>query len=127
MSVSDNRPFFLNLLKIHLPVTGFISILHRVSGLLMFLAIPLSVYLLDISLQGEQGFEQAVDILQQPLLQLLSLILLWSIIHHLLAGIRFLLTDFEIGLEKQRAILFSWIVFALEAIIFLMLVVRLYL
>lgn len=106
MSVSDNRPFFLNLLKIHLPVTGFISILHRVSGLLMFLAIPLSVYLLDISLQGEQGFEQAVDILQQPLLQLLSLILLWSIIHHLLAGIRFLLTDFEIGLEKQRAILF---------------------
>ena len=127
MSVSDNRPFFLNLLKIHLPVSGFISILHRVSGLLMFLAIPLSVYLLDISLQGEQGFEQAVDILQQPLLQLLSLVLLWSIIHHLLAGIRFLLTDFEIGLEKQRAILFSWIVFALEAIIFLMLVVRLYL
>ncbi len=127
MSVSDNRPFFLNLIKIHLPVTGFVSILHRISGLLMFLAIPFTVYLLDISLQGEQGFRQSVEILQYPLIQLISLILLWSIIHHFFAGIRYLLMDFEIGLEKQQAIFLSWSVFALEAIVLLVIAVRLYL
>jgi len=89
MSASDSRPFFLNLLKIRLPVTGYISILHRISGLLMFLAIPLSVYLFDLSLQSSAGFNQVVDILNYPLLQFASLVLLWSIIHHLIAGIRF--------------------------------------
>jgi len=104
MAASDNRPFFLNLLKIRLPVTGYISILHRVSGLLMFFAIPLSVYLLELSLQSRAGFNQVVEILSSPLLQLIMLILLWSILHHLIAGIRFLLTDFDIGLDKAQAI-----------------------
>ena len=127
MAVSDNRPFFLNLIKIRLPVTGFVSILHRISGLLMFVAIPFSVYLLDISFQGETGFNRVVDILQHPFIQLISLVLLWSIIHHLIAGIRFLLTDFDIGLEKQQATLYAWMVFAIEAVVFLFLAVRVFL
>lgn len=127
MAVTDNRPFFLNLVKIHLPVTGFVSIFHRISGLLLFLAIPFSVYLLDISLQGEAGFIKAADILHMPLVQLVSLLLLWSIVHHLLAGIRFLLTDFDIGLEKHRAIQYAWLVFILEAVIFVLLAVGIFL
>jgi len=127
MAVSDNRPFFLNLIKIRLPVTGFVSIFHRISGLLMFLAIPFLIYLFDISLQGQSGFSQAVEILQYPLIQLISLILLWSIVHHLIAGIRFLLTDFDIGLEKHQATLFAWLVFVIEAIVFVLLAVRIYL
>jgi len=127
MAVSDNRPFFLNLIKIRLPVTGFVSIFHRISGLLMFLAIPFSIYLFDISLQGKSGYSHTVEILQYPLLQLISLVLLWSIVHHLIAGIRFLLTDFDIGLEKHQATLFAWLVFAIEAIVFMLLAVRIYL
>ncbi|VAW63100.1 Succinate dehydrogenase cytochrome b-556 subunit [hydrothermal vent metagenome] len=127
MSASDSRPFFLNLLKIRLPVTGYISILHRISGLLMFLAIPLSVYLFDLSLQSSAGFNQVVDILNYPLLQFASLVLLWSIIHHLIAGIRFLLTDFDIGLEKSLAIRNAWIVFALEAVVFAVMAVGVFL
>jgi len=127
MAASDNRPFFLNLLKIRLPVTGYISILHRVSGLLMFFAIPLSVYLLELSLQSRAGFNQVVEILSSPLLQLIMLILLWSILHHLIAGIRFLLTDFDIGLDKAQAIGGAWIVFALEAILFMIITVRVFL
>ncbi len=121
MAVSDNRPFFLNLVIIRLPVTGFVSIFHRISGLLLFLAIPFSVYLLDISLQGSTGFSRAVDILNMPLLQLISLLLLWSIIHHFIAGIRFLLTDFDIGLEKQQATCFAWLVFIIDVIVFVLL------
>ena len=127
MAVSDNRPFFLNLVKIRLPVTGFVSILHRISGMLMFLAIPFSIYLFDISLQGNSGFNDVVNILQHPLVQLISLVLLWSIIHHLFAGIRFLLTDFDIGLEKQQAILFAWSVLVLKAIVFVYVAVRIFL
>ena len=122
MAVSDNRPFFLNLIKIRLPVTGFVSIFHRISGLLLFLAIPFSVYLLDISLQGKQGFDAATEIIQLPLVQLALLILLWSIIHHFIAGIRFLLTDFDIGLEKQQATRFAWLVFILEALAFVLII-----
>ncbi len=127
MAVPDNRPFFLNLVKIRLPVTGFVSIFHRISGLLLFLSIPFSVFLLDISLQGASGFERAADILTQPLIQFASLILLWSIIHHFIAGIRFLLTDFDIGLEKKQATQFAWLVFIIEAVIFVLLVLKLFL
>lgn len=127
MASTDNRPFFLNLLKIHLPVTGFVSILHRISGLLLFLAIPFSVYLLELSLQGQAGFVQAADILHLPVVQLGLLILLWSIIHHLFAGIRFLLTDFDIGLEKRQSIYYAWAVFVLEAIVFVLLAMECFL
>ncbi len=127
MATTDTRPFFLNLIKIRLPVTGFVSILHRISGLLMFLAIPFSVYLLDISLQGKQGFNRAAEIMSMPLLQLASLILLWSIIHHLIAGIRFLLTDFDIGLQKNQATQSAWAVFGIEAVLFVLLAVEIFL
>lgn len=122
MAVSDNRPFFLNLLKIHLPVTGFVSFLHRISGLLLFLAIPFSVYLFDLSLQGSTGFERAATLLEHPLIQLLSLLLLWALLHHLFAGIRFLLTDLDIGLDKPQAVRSAWTVFVLEVIVLLLIV-----
>lgn len=127
MAVSDNRPFFLNLVKIRLPVTGFVSIFHRISGLLLFLAIPFSVYLLDLSLQGESGFNKTTDILNMPLIKMASVILLWSILHHFIAGIRFLLTDFDIGLEKRQATLYAWFVFILEAILFIWLALEMFL
>jgi len=127
MAVSDNRPYYLNLVKIHLPVTGFVSIFQRISGLLLFFSIPFSVYLLDLSLQNSTGFQQAQSILQTPFVQLVSLILLWSIVHHLVAGIRFLLIDFDIGLEKKPANLFAWLVFLIEAILFVLLCVGIYL
>jgi len=123
MAVTDNRPIFLNLLKIRLPVTGFVSILHRISGLLLFIAIPYLVYLFDLSLKGADGFSQVQEILLYPIVQLISLVLIWSIIHHLFAGIRFLLTDFDIGLDKIQSTRYAWGVFIIEAIVFVILIV----
>lgn len=122
MAVSDNRPYFLNLLKIHLPVTGFVSFLHRISGLLLFIAIPFSVYLFDLSLQGSSGFERVANMLTHPIIQLLGLLLIWSLLHHLFAGIRFLLTDLDIGLSKTQAVRSAWLVFALELIVLILIV-----
>ncbi len=119
MAVTDNRPFFLNLIKIKLPVPGFVSILHRVSGLLMFLALPLAVYLFDLSLQGDAGFTQTVDYLNLPLVKLLVLLILWSVVHHLFAGIRFLFIDFDIGVDKRPANRLAWLVLVAEAVAFI--------
>ena len=117
MAVNDNRPFFLNLLKIRLPVPGVLSIMHRISGVFMFLAIPFLVYVFDLSLQGTAGFNEAAELLTHPVTMIVMLILLWSLIHHLFAGIRFLFIDFDIGLDKQQSTQTAWLVFALEIII----------
>lgn len=122
MAVNDSRPFFLNLLKIRLPLPGFVSFLHRVSGVFMFLAIPFMMYLLDLSLRGPMGFEQAGELLSHPLIILCMLVLLWSLLHHLFAGIRFLFIDFEIGVDKQPARRSAWLVFAAEAVVFIAIV-----
>ncbi len=116
MAASDSRPFYLNLLKIKLPVPGMVSIFHRVTGVLMFLALPFAVYLLDLSLQGELGFEQVRELLSVSYIQFLSLVLLWSLLHHLFAGIRFLLIDFDVAVDKRPSQITAWLVFIAEAV-----------
>jgi succinate dehydrogenase / fumarate reductase cytochrome b subunit len=112
MSQNNPRPVFLNLLQIKLPVTGVVSIAHRISGMLLFISLPVVLYLLGLSLSGEAGFQQAVAILQGLPLRLLALLVIWALLHHLLAGLRFLLIDLDIGVHKisARASAFSVIV-----------------
>lgn len=116
MAVKDTRPFYLNLFKIRLPVPGVVSIMHRISGVLLFLAIPFSVYVLELSLRDEAGFHRTGLLMSEPLVKLGLLLMLWALVHHFYAGIRFLLTDFEIGLEKSRSRLTAWLVIAAEII-----------
>jgi len=97
----DNRPVFLNLFQFRFPIAAVMSVGHRASGVLMVLALPFLVYMLDISLQGEQGFVAAQAVLQNGLVKFLLFLMLWALLHHLLAGIRFLLIDFDIGVDKE--------------------------
>ncbi len=109
MSITSQRPRFLNLLQIRMPIGAVTSIAHRVSGVLMFLSIPLGAFLFELSLKSEAGFEQAAALLQAPLLRLFSLLLAWSLMHHLLAGIRFLILDLGLGLDKPQARRSAWL------------------
>lgn len=111
--VNDKRPVYLNLFKIRLPVTAVVSLAHRLSGVLMFLAMPFIVYLLDLSVQSAEGFEQAISILQHPFLMVVQIIFAWALAHHLFAGIRFLLIDADIAIEKQPANIAAWLVMLL--------------
>lgn len=104
------RPRFLNLLLIRMPVGALTSLGHRVSGILLFLALPLAAFLLDLSLQGPEGFERAGQLLGSPLLRAVEILIVWSLVHHLLAGIRFLLIDVDIGVEKTPARRSAWLV-----------------
>jgi succinate dehydrogenase / fumarate reductase cytochrome b subunit len=124
--MTDNRPVYLNLIKIRLPLTGIVSFAHRISGVLLFLFIPFSVYLLDLSVQSAESFAAVKQLLDQPLMLALQLLIIWSIAHHFFAGIRFLLIDAEIGVEKSQARIGSWLVFLAEAIAILLILVGVY-
>jgi succinate dehydrogenase / fumarate reductase cytochrome b subunit len=97
------RPKFINLLQIRMPPTALVSIGHRVSGLLLVISIPFWIYLFGLSVSGEAGFAQSVELLHSPLMLVFGLIFAWSIGHHLLAGIRFLLLDLDVGMTKELA------------------------
>ncbi len=114
--MNDPRPVYLNLLKIRLPLTGMVSFAHRITGVLLFLALPFAAYLLDLSIESEQSFTKAQEILNQPLMLVVQILLLWSIAHHFFAGIRFLLIDADIGVEKSQARLGAWLVLIAEAV-----------
>lgn len=112
-----DRPRFLDLRKIRLPLPGVVSILHRASGALLVGAIPCVIYLLDLSLRDAHGFDQARTLLAHPLVRAALMLLIWSLAHHLLAGIRFLLLDMDIGIARAQARASSWAVLALSLLI----------
>ncbi len=98
-----SRPVYLNLLKIRQPITALASIGHRISGVLLFIAIPLMIWTLDTSLQGPQQYQQVVTLYDQPLMKLLLLLLAWAGAHHFFAGIRFLFIDIDWGVDLVTA------------------------
>jgi len=114
--MTENRPVYLNLLKIKLPLTGIVSFAHRITGVILFLSLPFAVYLLDLSVESQQSFEKAQQLLDQPLMLFVQILLIWSLAHHFFAGIRFLLIDAEIGVEKSQSRLGAWLVLSAEVI-----------
>ena len=97
------RPKFLNLVEIKLPLAGFASILHRVSGAGLFLMLPLLIWLFQLSLTSPESFETFKAITGHPFVKLILLGLLWAFLHHFCMGIRILLIDIHIGVDKQQA------------------------
>lgn len=101
------RPVYLDLLRIHLPLPGWVSILHRVSGVLLFVALPLGVGGLSLSLADEASFRRVTDVAAHPLAKLLWLSLIWAFAHHVLAGLRHLALDAHHGVGLKTARLSS--------------------
>ncbi|MGD9384965.1 MAG: succinate dehydrogenase, cytochrome b556 subunit [Thioalkalispiraceae bacterium] len=119
MISKQKRPKFLNLLRIHLPVTGVNSFAHRVSGALLFIAVPLFIYCFNLSVRDSASFAQLQSLLSTPLFKVILTLLAWAIGHHLLAGIRFLLTEVDIATSLAPAKIFAWVVNISGVILFL--------
>lgn len=107
-TVRKARPKHLNLMQIRLPLPGFVSILHRVSGIGLFLCLPLLIALFGASLGSPEQLEcyratMAFTVFGLPVIKLLLLGLLWAYLHHFCAGIRFLLLDMHIGIDLAPA------------------------
>lgn len=103
MPSSAPRPTFLNLFVIRMPVGAVASFAHRVAGVLLFLCLPLAAFLLDLSLQGPGGFEHAAHLLRTPWLRALQAAIAWSLLHHYLAGLRFMAIDVGWGSSRAAA------------------------
>ncbi len=101
--IARKRPKYLNLVQIRLPLAGFASILHRVSGAGLFLMLPLLIWLFDLSLASPESFARFKSIAAHPLVALILLGLLWSFLHHFCMGIRILLLDVHVGIDKVAA------------------------
>ena len=103
--MNKNRPRHLALHLINLPLPGVVSILHRISGLILFLMLPLLLLLLQYSLLSIETYTQLVGVLHKPVIKLILLGLGWAFLHHFCAGIRYLAIDLDygVGLAQTRA------------------------
>lgn len=101
--VAKRRPKYLNLMEIRLPLPGWVSILHRISGAGLFLMLPLLIWLLSLSLGSEESFASFLGIVSHSLVKLILLGLVWAYLHHFCMGIRILLLDVHVGIEKPQA------------------------
>jgi succinate dehydrogenase / fumarate reductase cytochrome b subunit len=106
----QRRPVFLNLLQIQMPVGALTSIMHRVTGVLLALAIPFGIYLLDLSLQNPQSYARVSGWFHSFGLRVAAVLSTWILTHHGLAGIRHLLSDIDIGSQLPAARRSAWMV-----------------
>jgi succinate dehydrogenase / fumarate reductase cytochrome b subunit len=101
--MATRRPVYLNLFKIRLPLPGVVSIMHRASGALLFLLLPLLLYVLQLSLASEYGFSEVQAWFRLPLVKLLLIGTIWGYLHHFCMGLRYLALDFDIGVDLPQA------------------------
>src|SRR5262249_12058124 len=116
---AHGRPQFRNLglaqLRTYrLPAAGLVSILHRVSGALLFLLLPVLLWMFELSLKTESTYERLRMIGGNVLIKLILLAVIWAILHHLVAGIRYLVLDLHIGIAKEPARRSALLVFAIS-------------
>ena len=113
------RPQFRNLslgqlTTYRLPAAGIVSILHRASGVLLFLLLPVLLWMFELSLKTESTFERLRMAWGNVLLKIVLVAVVWAILHHLIAGIRYLALDLHWGIAKEPARRSALAVFALS-------------
>ncbi len=111
-----NRPRNLNLFTIKLPINAVVSILHRVSGIGLFLSIPLILLVLQSLIHSELSYIALTSWLNTWFVKLLLIGLSWTFFHHSFAGIRHLLQDIHWMTSLNNARLSSRILLWLVAI-----------
>ncbi len=104
------RPVHLDLRQIAQPVGAWASILHRISGVGLLAGAPLLASMLARSLESPAGFAQVTGLLQAWPMRLLALAWIWMLAHHLLAGVRHLLSDVGVGVRLATARRSAWFV-----------------
>jgi succinate dehydrogenase / fumarate reductase, cytochrome b subunit len=109
-----------------LPLSGIISILHRVSGALLFVLLPFVLWLLDKSLLSEISFTGFKDTLSHWYVKLVVLALLWAYLHHFCAGIRHLVMDVHVGVDKDSGRQTAAAVFIVSLLLWVALAAKLF-
>lgn len=127
----DARPIYRNIhiaqiLSYRLPWAGKVSILHRVSGALLFLMLPLLLYWFELSLLSEYTYADLINLITAPLAKIFLLLIVWAYLHHFCAGIRYLLLDLHIGVGRLPAQCSALLVLAVSLSLSAMFAARLF-
>lgn len=117
MENNKTRPVFLNLFQIRLPIGGVVSILHRATGVFLVLMLPALLYGLQQLLSGPAEYAAVTAKLSNPWMRVLLLLLLWMFVQHFFSGIRHLLLDLGIGMEKIPARRLAWLTLVMSALV----------
>ncbi len=91
------------ILTYRLPLAGRLSILHRVSGAILFLTLPVLILPLFAMSMTPAGFQAFSVLANMMIVKLVLLVLIWAYLHHFCAGIRYLMLDTHRGLDKYTA------------------------
>ncbi len=101
--VKDTRPVNLDLTTVKFPLPAITSILHRISGVALFFGIGVVLYLLQLSLESEAGFERVTELFRATPVKLVVWLILTGLLYHLIAGIKHLLMDWGLGESREGA------------------------
>ena len=110
--MTKQRPGTMRLvdaLQYTLPPAGWVSILHRASGVILFLLLPFIVWLFDVSVTSEisygrftSAFSAGIGFLPGGFIKLVAFALIWSYLHHFIAGVRHLWMDATHSVSKEQ-------------------------
>lgn len=115
--MKDTRPVNLDIGTMKLPITAYASILHRISGVFLFIVIGLMIYALDLSLSSQAEFDRLASMLSSPVAKLILWAVLAGLIYHSVAGVKHLVMDMGYGETFEGGVLGSRITFVVSAIL----------
>lgn len=118
--MKKNRPVNLDIATIKLPITAYVSILHRVSGIFLFAGVAFLLWMLDVSLSSPEGFDQVKTIGASPLCQAVLWVVLAALAYHLVAGVRHLIMDFGVGETLKGGQLGAKLVIVVAAVLIIL-------
>lgn len=130
-AAKTKRPQFRNIhitqiATYRLPVPGIVSILHRISGVLLFLMLPFILFLLDRSLLSENSFAAMQSVTSNWFVKLVILAISWAYLHHFCAGIRHVLMDTHVGADKAGARFSAKIVLTISLVLAALVALKLF-
>tara|TARA_B110000444_G_scaffold187618_1_gene176953 strand:+ start:1083 stop:1469 length:387 start_codon:yes stop_codon:yes gene_type:complete len=117
--LDKKRPVNLDLGTIQLPVTAYVSILHRISGVVLFGVVGIFLWILDSSLSSKESFNAIKETMTSLTAQIIIWLSLAALIYHLVAGLRHLVMDFGFGETLSGGVLGAKIVLILSGLLML--------
>jgi len=110
MSANKQRPVNLKLQSIHFPITAIVSILHRISGVVLSIVTPVYLYALFVSTQSAADYRLVQTLFQNPIIGVVTWLCMTALIYHTIAGLRHLAMDFlGIGETLQGGKIGAWL------------------
>ena len=119
-NVKDNRPVNLDIGTMRLPITAWVSITHRASGVFLFVGMAVLIWALDASLKSPESFAALQEVLAGPLAKLVIWAVVSGLIYHSVAGVKHLIMDFGIGETMEGGVLGARIVIAVSVVLILL-------